>query len=69
MGRKFPSDIAECRRQTRRERQGWRALTAEEAARILRTGELPEGATDAFIPMQRHPDDWEPDEVNRRSAP
>jgi hypothetical protein len=68
MGRKFLSDIAERRREKRAERQGWRALTAEEAEHIRETAELPEGATDAFIPM-RPSADWEPDEVNRKSAP
>lgn len=63
MGRKFLSDIAERRRQKRRERQGWRALTAEEADRIRETGELPEGATDAFLPAWdwSAPSRWEPD--------
>jgi hypothetical protein len=67
MGRKFLSDIAERRRAKRAERQGWRALTAEEAARILETGELPKGATDAFIPhpSPSRPRDWDPDEAGR----
>lgn len=67
MGRKFLSDMREKRRAKRAERQGWRALTGEEAEHIRQTGELPHGATDAFLPA--HPADWEPDEVNRRSAP
>lgn len=65
MGRKFPSDIAEKRRAKRSERQ----RVAADVERLCPDCHLLAGHYGPCIRIHLRPADWEPDEVNRRSAP